>query len=463
MRHSMTLALACALFLGLSASAGAAECKHNSDCADGDACTIDRCIKPAKVCRHIPVQNGQSCNDGSACTIGDTCQSGACTGAPVVCTASDQCHVAGQCDPSTGVCSDPPAPDGVDCNDRDHCTTTDTCQGGACVGENPVVCTPIDACHLAGTCNSGTGLCSHPPKEPLICTPVDQCNAPGTCDAGTGACTTDLQPDGTSCTDGDACTQTDGCQAGACTGSDPVDCSDVGVCQLAGTCDSFTGECAGSPAPDGTACGSGPIATCSTGPICATGACAANGSGDTDADGVCDADDNCPTAADAAGRDLDGDGLGDICDDSDAVLAVRQALVRTGGRDRDHIGGIAVRGTFPVAPPDTFGASAGVTAHVIDVSGVDVSVSWSASECGTFRRGRIVCRSTNDPATQAKFIPLASAPGIFKYKLRLAHLGASGPVTAPLTVTVTHDGAVDRVGAAGFCRDIPAGQTCKPH
>jgi hypothetical protein len=34
-----------------------------------------------------------------------------CTGSnPVTCTASDACHVAGTCDPSTGTCSNPPAP-----------------------------------------------------------------------------------------------------------------------------------------------------------------------------------------------------------------------------------------------------------------------------------------------------------------------------------------------------------------
>ena len=38
----------------------------------------------------------------------DTCEAGVCTGAnPVVCTASDQCHVAGTCNPSSGTCSNP--------------------------------------------------------------------------------------------------------------------------------------------------------------------------------------------------------------------------------------------------------------------------------------------------------------------------------------------------------------------
>ena len=49
---------------------------------------------------------------------------------PVVCTASDQCHAAGICNPATGTCSNPAAPDGTACNDGNGCTTDDTCQRG---------------------------------------------------------------------------------------------------------------------------------------------------------------------------------------------------------------------------------------------------------------------------------------------------------------------------------------------
>jgi hypothetical protein len=60
--------------------------------------------------------------------------------AGVVCTAADACHQAGICDPATGLCSDPPAPDGSPCDDGDICTSTDTCQAGGCTGAgaNPV-------------------------------------------------------------------------------------------------------------------------------------------------------------------------------------------------------------------------------------------------------------------------------------------------------------------------------------
>ncbi len=81
--------------------------------------------------------NNTACDDGNACTRTDTCRAGACIGAnPVVCTALDQCHAAATCDHATGVCSDPAKPDGSTCNDGNACTQTDTCQAGVCVGTN---------------------------------------------------------------------------------------------------------------------------------------------------------------------------------------------------------------------------------------------------------------------------------------------------------------------------------------
>ncbi|NMO15638.1 LamG domain-containing protein [Pyxidicoccus fallax] len=71
------------------------------------------------------------CCDGLTCREG-TCQVDLCTG--VVCAPLDACHTAGTCDPSTGLCSNPVAPDGTACDDSDACTQPDTCQGGVCTG-----------------------------------------------------------------------------------------------------------------------------------------------------------------------------------------------------------------------------------------------------------------------------------------------------------------------------------------
>src|SRR5262249_18276734 len=99
-------------------SPASALCKKNSECEDGNPCTVDRCTKPAKVCTHVPATDGTACNDSNACTRTDVCHAGACVGMnPLPCSASDQCHLAGDCDPATGVCSDPPAPDDTPCTD----------------------------------------------------------------------------------------------------------------------------------------------------------------------------------------------------------------------------------------------------------------------------------------------------------------------------------------------------------
>jgi hypothetical protein len=108
----------------------------------------------------------------------------------VVCGAADACHQAGICDPATGLCSDPSAPEGTPCDDGNACTQTDGCQAGVCTGGNPIVCSAADQCHVAGICNVATGVCSDAPA-----------------------------PDGTGCNDGNACTLTDTCHAGSCTGA----------------------------------------------------------------------------------------------------------------------------------------------------------------------------------------------------------------------------------------------------
>src|SRR3954454_22880341 len=67
----------------------------------------------------------------------------------VICTALDACHVAGTCDAKTGVCSNPLAPNGTSCSDGNKCTQSDSCQNGICTGSNPIVGTVLDQCHVA--------------------------------------------------------------------------------------------------------------------------------------------------------------------------------------------------------------------------------------------------------------------------------------------------------------------------
>ena len=105
---------------------------------------------------------------------------------------SNQCR---QAICTNGVCDVGDKPDGTECDDR-RClfTQTDTCQAGACMGGNPVICTALDQCHDVGVCNTTTGVCSNPEKA-----------------------------DGTACNDNDKCTNDDVCTNGVCDGTTEPD------------------------------------------------------------------------------------------------------------------------------------------------------------------------------------------------------------------------------------------------
>jgi hypothetical protein len=131
----------------------------------------------APACRNAghPCEGNQRCCDDLVCAVTGPgaakrctpCPTGqiACAGACIpACRASDQCHVAGVCDPTTGQCTNPSVGDGTTCEDGDACTRTDTCRGGSCDGGDPVVCSASDQCHEAGVCDPYTGQCSDPAK-----------------------------------------------------------------------------------------------------------------------------------------------------------------------------------------------------------------------------------------------------------------------------------------------------------
>jgi cysteine-rich repeat protein len=140
-------------------------------------------------CGNGVIEGAEGCDDGNT-TGGDGCSS--------TCRVED-CYI---CSGEPSLCT--VAGDATPCNDGDGCTQTDTCSGGVCVGSNPVVCTPLDQCHVAGTCNPSTGQCSNPSK-----------------------------PDGTACDDGDTCTAPDECTGGACAGL--PSCIDPFLCYKAKT------------------------------------------------------------------------------------------------------------------------------------------------------------------------------------------------------------------------------------
>jgi len=192
---------------------------------DGNPCTSDSCDPVAGV-THAPVAAGTSCGDGNLCNGDETCDAaGACVeGIAVTCTAVDACHLAGTCDPSSGSCSAPLAPDGTECSDGNACTIGDSCQTGTCfpgasvpvddnnpctedacdpslgVSHTPVAtgtscadsneCNGTETCDASGTCTVGT---------PITCVALDLCHDPGICDPASGVCTNPRKP---SCPEG---------------------------------------------------------------------------------------------------------------------------------------------------------------------------------------------------------------------------------------------------------------------
>ncbi len=282
-------------------------------CTSADDCHLPgTCDPETGNCSVVTKDDGALCNDGDLCTPTDQCLAGVCTGGDAVeCSALDGCHLAGECNPETGLCSNPNQEDGTPCDDGNLCTQTDQCQLGTCMGSNPVECTALDQCHVVGACDPLSGVCSDPNRDngwgcddgnlctltdecqegictgsnPVECVALDQCHMVGQCAPDTGLCTDPIQENGTGCDDGDLCTQTDECQEGACTGANPVECSALDQCHVPGTCDPDTGVCWDPIVEEGSGCDDGD--PCTVGDVCSGGSCVPGGPMDCKDDDQC--------------------------------------------------------------------------------------------------------------------------------------------------------------------------------
>lgn len=166
-----------------------------------DQCNDSVCNESLAQCELAPVTDTTPCDDGNLCTLNDACSIGVCGGTDVVCTALDQCHDAGTCNPATGNCDDPVSATGTLCDDSDSCTVADQCEFGSCSGL-PMDCSADD----------------------------DQCNL-GVCVGG--VCGPTPVVDTTTCDDLNGCSANDQCLAGVCTGSVDVACQ---TCVIAADC-----------------------------------------------------------------------------------------------------------------------------------------------------------------------------------------------------------------------------------
>jgi hypothetical protein len=286
-------------------------CAGNGTCLEG---TVPA-IQPAPPqCQTSPTCNPSTGNftftpaaDGttcivSACTIGSSCLSGACTGGlPRVCTAMDNCHLAGTCSNATGLCSNPPAPANTSCTTGlTACQVAGQClANGTCVATVDVDCSTPVGCYGAGTCDLNNGQCINRPflaagtpcDDSNGCTPTSVCDGAGTCVANTtttctalntchrvgtcisynssyGACTNPLVLDGFACSP-DACTIGATCSGGLCLGGSVLLCPGDQCNDPLGSCNVITG--CYNPVPDGTACNDGNA--CTQDSTCTAGVC----------------------------------------------------------------------------------------------------------------------------------------------------------------------------------------------
>lgn len=189
------------------------------------------------------------------------------------------------------------------------------------------------------------------------------------------------------------------------------------------------------------------------------GTCGA--SGDDDGDGICDALDNCPLIDNPDQADLDGDTIGDVCDEIDAELDVHRARVRGGKVER---GEILIKGEVAVAPDTSFAPALGLEVQAIDALGLDRTFAFVAADCRTLKSGRTTCK-TLDGRWTGRFEPLKAKPGRIRFALRFKALTLTEPFAAPLVVRLTTDPAsagigIDRVGLIDACRVTAKAMLC---
>lgn len=220
------------------------------------------------VCGNNQLEAGEVCDDGNNSSC-DTCK-GDCSAvqAAVVCSAQDQCHDVGTCEPTTGMCSNPNKPDDTPCDDTLICTDNDVCTAGQCAG-TALSCDDSELC-TDDSCDPGTG-CVHAPNT-------------------------------LACDDGSACTQTDQCSGGSCVGSDPVVCTALDQCHDAGTCDPANGTCSNPSKANGVACDDAD--GCTVDEVCTAGACGGGAARNCNDDVACTVD-GCSAGACTHARDDD--------------------------------------------------------------------------------------------------------------------------------------------------------------
>lgn len=187
----------CATECGNQCDPSSVACCEDSDCDDGNVCTIDSCQTFVvggllHGCVNEPIDGGGAGDifdcDGDLCTLGDMCSDGNCIpGAmSVVCDDMNPC-TDDACNPMTGMC-EYTNDDTNTCTDNNDCTTMDACVAGQCVGSVPpncddgIACT-VDSCAPMGGCMNTPNHAACNDNNACttdICSPTAGCQNPCT-------------------------------------------------------------------------------------------------------------------------------------------------------------------------------------------------------------------------------------------------------------------------------------------
>ena len=187
---------------------------------------------------------------------------------------------------------------------------------------------------------------------------------------------------------------------------------------------------------------------------------------DSDDDGVLDGVDTCPLAASTDQADLDGDGVGNVCDAGDSVLEIRRARVRQSTKPARPNGEVQVAGDIVLGPgPDAFDPMGGVAFEIHDALGLSEVFAWTGAECDSLGSGRVRCRNASGDFTQLTE-PLSATAGHVRFRLRFKRRDIVGPFAPPLDVRLVHSPpiaieGIDRLGSIGACRITRNGMLCR--
>jgi len=150
------------------------QCTVDSQCADRNPCTDERCDSGA--CTFTPVADTVSCDDGLACTSRDHCQAGTCVG-----EATSACCAPLVCQPDEVMLDS----DRDGCNDTCECPSAPACPlgttphdqtGGGC--DDQCVCPSGAVIGPAGECPCTLGITC---EGGLVPSDLDGDNCPETC------------------------------------------------------------------------------------------------------------------------------------------------------------------------------------------------------------------------------------------------------------------------------------------